>query len=80
MSHRRRSSALGDTPYEHFEQAVYTYKRRNKHVTCSSVVDDLVESQSVYVHALQSRNPKLIALAQKHVNSIKKKARKCIGD
>lgn len=71
--------AFHGTRYEHFEQAVYNYKRRNMYPTCHNIVETLIDAQSTWIHALQSENPKLIAKAQKYRNDIAAQAKKCVG-
>jgi hypothetical protein len=74
---RRRSGGLGRTPFNHFEQAAYEFKRRIKHPSCHNAAKALIEAQSMYVHALESNHRGLIGLTQRHRKKVERLVQTC---
>lgn len=74
---RRGLGGLGRTPYDHFEQAAYEFKRCIKHPSCHNAAKALIEAQSMYVHALESNHRGLIGLTQRHRKKVERLVNTC---
>jgi len=77
----RRSGGLSGSPSEHLEHAVYRLKRltraRVDGMTCSQVGEALFDSGTIMVHASESGNRKLAAMAAARRDQIRAKFKAC---
>ena len=77
----RRSRGLSGSPSEHLEHATYRLKRltraRVDGMTCGELPEALFSAGTIMVHANESGNRKLLAMAAARRDQIRAKAARC---
>ena len=77
----RRSRGLSGSPSEHLEHATYRLKRltrgRVDRMTCGELPEALFDAGTIMVHASESGNRKLLAMAAARTDQIRAKFKGC---